>query len=64
MFEGFDPVLSHSVPSNHHGHPLAVGDVLDFCSHDVLGFLVDGLVVPMGVDVGKDIGDPVVFSHP
>ena len=42
---------------------LVVSDVLDLGSDDLPALLVEGLLVPVGVDGLQQGGDPVVLSH-
>ena len=42
---------------------LVVSDVLDLGSDDLPTLLVEGLLVPVGVDCLEQGGDPVVLPH-
>ena len=45
------------------GQELVVGDVLDLRPDHLPGLLVQGLLVPVGVDGLEERGDPVVLPH-
>ena len=45
------------------GQELVVGDVLDLCPDHLPGLLVQGLLVPVGVDGLQQRGEPVVLPH-
>ena len=45
------------------GDELVVGDVLDLSPHHLPGLLVQGLLVPVGVDGLQERGQPVVLPH-
>ena len=45
------------------GQELVVGDVLDLRPHHLPGLLVQGLLVPVGVDGLQKRGEPVVLPH-
>ena len=51
----------HDLLAQDHGQELVVGDVLDHGDDDVSGLLEEGLVVPVGVDVGQLLGNQVVL---
>lgn len=55
-------VLLHDFTSEHHREEFVVGDLLLEGGNDGLGLLEEGLVGPMGVDLGQLLGDTIVFT--
>jgi len=56
-------VFQHVVCSQNDGQPFVVVDVLEFSDQHSSGFLVQGFVVPVWVDVRQHRGDAVVLSE-
>ena len=56
-------VPGHDLLAQDHGQELVVGDVLDHGDDNVTGLLEKGLVVPVGVNLGKLFGNQVVLPE-
>lgn len=63
LFAEEQAVTIHDVLAQHHRQEFVVRDVLHDGRHDVTRFLIDSLIVPMGIDVSQFDGDAVVFAH-